>query len=191
MSEEKIWQALVGCCHVAGLDVAPIPGAMDPEMVAERLRARISALQESARQYTSLTQRLQELAPLVGGEALTAVEVIEQLPAYLELARHGVAYLAHQREEALRWYDRAYADPTSERLSDVQRRQRERIAQSSDLQYLSDVIAECRARAEERFGASERRSSISEDLPVEHTRVDTAEIRRIDAQLRRWGMMEG
>lgn len=180
-------------CRGLGIDVVLAEGVPVPAELQGRVVAKLESLTGAQSRYNDMAQQLQKLEPSLireGETSLTAAEILARLPERLHMARHGEAFLAHQRKDALRWFDAARVDPNNpQTLSELDKRQRDRIAASADLQFLADIIVEGKERAESRFGPwGNRRSSAGDELPIQGG-VPAGSVDKVieDARFRRWG----
>lgn len=170
---------LSSLCGDLGIEVALSEGAPIPETLAARLSAKTKSLRDVAGRFNALTEQIQGLAQAVQrqGETLSSDEILKRLPERLEMAKHGDAFLANQRNEAVAWFDRARVDPDNpQNLSEAQKRERERLGNATDLQFLADKIEEFRNAAQGRFG--DIRTSTGDDLPPGSTgRANTLSVK--------------
>jgi hypothetical protein len=157
-------------CAAHGFDVALAAGGELPQGLGERLANKAKALNELQPKYNQLAEGLQKWQSKVlkeGETTLNAAQVLERLSEVFENAEHGQAYVKSLQDDAVAWFDKANVDPANpQSLTDVQKRQRERLANCTDRQQLKDSIVENTAAAKARFGPGlSLRSSVGEELP--------------------------
>lgn len=165
---------LTAVCNGLGINVALSAGSPIPETLEKRVTDQLTTLRNAQANYNDLAAKLQGLGNSLlkeGETALSAAEVLNRLPERIALAKHGEAFVANQQQTALAWFDKARVDPANkDNLTDVDKRRRERIANSTDLQFLADEIAVCQAEAKARFGPGKNmRSSVGHELPEQPT----------------------
>jgi hypothetical protein len=189
--EEKLINLVLAICNALGVNVALMAGKDIPDWLEKSVTDKVGALNGIQGQFNDLAQKLQTVGNSLlkeGETSLTATQVLERLPERIEMAKHGEAFLASQQKEALAWFDKAHVDPGNpQNMSDVQKRNRERLSNCSDLQLLADTIAENRAIAEKRFGPIvNMRSSQGEEIPGGNVENASAEVRRAAAAAETW-----
>lgn len=148
-----------------GVEVALSEEGDIPEGLDERLVSKIGKLSGLTEKYNSVCTRLEALEDAIG--APSKEESIEYLRSKLSLAKHGEKLLEHYRKEATRWFDSAKTAIGKTDLSDSDKRMRNRIVKSEDLDYLEDIISEYREITESTL--SNKRVSEGLDLPKEKT----------------------
>ena len=149
-------------CELLKVDETILENA---ELAEAKLGERIEKLQDRADKFNNLSQSIAELEKLVIAEnetGLSANEIIERLPQRLDYAKHGERFLVEKRNEALKAFDSANVK-TDENMSDNTKRLRGRIENSSDIDFVLEMLELHQGITEERFGLN--RSSIVEELP--------------------------
>jgi hypothetical protein len=189
--EEKLINLVLAICNALGVNVALMAGKDIPDWLEKSVTDKVGALNGIQGQFNEIAQKLQTVGNSLlkeGETSLTATQVLERLPERIEMAKHGEAFLASQQKEALAWFDKAHVDPANpQNMSDVQKRNRERLSNCSDLQLLADTIAENRAIAEKRFGPMvNMRSSQGEEIAGGNVENASAEVRRAAAAAETW-----
>jgi hypothetical protein len=169
--EEQLRRLLETWSNAIGINVALGPGSAIPDTLEKRGVDGITALRNAQGQYNELASKLQGLGAslLKAGETtLSAADVLNRLPERIDMARHGEAFLKNQQELAVGWFDKAKTDPANpQNMSDVDKRERERIANCSNMQELADKIGIYEAAAKARFGPTvNMRSSVGEDVTL-------------------------
>jgi hypothetical protein len=137
-----------------------------PKDYEEKCIERFSALHKGFEEANTLKSALQNIGEKYlkadGEVGVTASETLNRLPERLEKAKHGDAFLLHQRKEALRAFDAAKVDPAKAEMSGLDKKLRARIANSNDLDYLAEELERYQQIAKDRLGLN--KSSESEDL---------------------------
>lgn len=140
-----------------------------PADLGDKITARIDALSAIKAKYADFKAQLENLGKSMvkeGDAPLEASDVMERLPEELSYAKYGRAYLGHLQNQAVEMFDKAKVDPKQD-MTDVQKRQRERLRNSPDIQHLEDCIAEYKAEIEAKFGPLSNQSSGQTELPQE------------------------
>ena len=149
-------------CELLKVDETILENA---ELAESKLSERIEKLQDRADKFNNLSQAIADLEKLVIAEnetGLSANEIIERLPQRLDYAKHGERFLVEKRNEALKAFDSANVK-TDENMSDNAKRLRGRIENSSDIDFVLEMLELHQGITEERFSLN--RSSIVEELP--------------------------
>lgn len=188
--EKELMALILAVCNGLGVNVALVAGQQIPDWLERSLTDKVTALNGAVNQYNEVAKTLQSLGGSLlneGETSLTVAQVLERLPGRLALAGHGEEFLKYRKEEALAWFDKAHVDPANQQgLTDVQKRQRERIAHCNDLTELADTIIVNQEVAKKRFGPQTNlRTSEGDEVP-QNTAEPSAEDRRIRAQMNRW-----
>lgn len=154
--EEQLRKMVETVANAFGVDVKLGPGSAIPDTLEKQILDGVTVLCNTQTQYNDLASKLQTIGTSLlreGETTLSAADVLNRLPERIELAKHGEAFLKYQQQTALGWFDKAKVDPQNkDSLSDVDKRRRERIANSMDLQFLADEIDTYQAEAKSRFG---------------------------------------
>lgn len=167
---------LATVCSLLKVDETTLDNA---DLAGSKLTERIEKLQDKADKYSNLSQAIAGLEKLVIAEnetGLTVSEIVERLPQRLDYARHGERFLCEKRDEALKAYDAANVR-ADENMSDNAKRLRVRIEQSSDIDFVLEMLELHQGIATERFGLN--RSSLVEELPSEKKPVIGAREKQI------------
>lgn len=136
--------------------------------VVEALENRMTQNSEAAAKFTKLAARVQALSKAIDAEAaMTADEVLDKLPAVIELADAGKQLIDVKRTDCLSWFDKATVKPDKAELTDAEKRLRGRIEASKDLDYLADLTDVYRVQAEAKFGGTHRSSTGADDIPAD------------------------
>lgn len=180
MLEDSV-RLLVNTCQGLGIDVALVADetASIPEGLEERLAKKVEALSNIQKQYNSLASMIERIfnkAAENGLEISNLSELENEIPRLCKWAEEGEKVLCSRRDEAIEWFDKAKFQPDVE-MKDSTKRMRERLSNSRDLEYIQDAIDEYRTMAEERFG-NVKRTSLSEELPVENKGSEIKELSR-------------
>lgn len=180
MLEDSV-RILANTCQTLGIDVALVAdeGASVPDGLEERLIKKLENLSTIQKQYNSLATLVEKILEIANQNGLNVASIVElenEIPRLCVWANEGEKVLTARRDEALEWYDKAKFQPDVE-MSESEKRMRNRIANSRDLEHLQDIIEEYRKVAELRFGNSQR-SSVAEELPVENKGAELKEISR-------------
>lgn len=149
-------------CELLKVDETILENA---ELAESKLSERIEKLQDRADKFNNLSQAIADLEKLVIAEnetGLSVNEIIERLPQRLDYAKHGERFLVEKRNEALKAFDSANVK-TDENMSDNAKRLRGRIENSSDIDFVLEMLELHQGITEERFSLN--RSSIVEELP--------------------------
>ncbi|MEW6351293.1 MAG: hypothetical protein AB1646_19740 [Thermodesulfobacteriota bacterium] len=195
-SMPDVMSVLQAVCRTLGIEVVLSAGAPVPDTLEARATGQINALTQASGQFNSLAADLQALSRFViaqGEPNLTSAEILNRLPARLELAAHGEAYLDALQNDALKYYGLARFQAEKRDPTDLENRQMARIRQSASVEELRDWIEEYRPQAESKMGpAGSMRTSVDEDLPTgsgttaTHTAADL-DIRAAAARLHQTG----
>lgn len=174
MFEDSI-RILANACQSLGIDVALVADekASIPEGLEERLMKKVDTLSSIQKQYNSMAasiERVIDKATEGGLEVSSISDVENMMPVLCMWASEGEKVLCARKDEALSWFDKAKFEPDVE-MSEHNKRMRDRISNSRDINYLNDMIDEYRPAAELKFGNTQR-SSIAEELPVENKSVN-------------------
>lgn len=143
-----------------------------PEQLRETtddILKRISGLLDNHKALLSYQSRIKDLESYVVYEdeqGLRSAEILDRLPAKLEYAKHGEAFLNSQRKEAVNWFDRAKVSPDGE-LSENDKRIRRRIVNAQDLGFVEEQLNLYKEIAEGRYGpiASSEPAPIDPEVP--------------------------
>lgn len=168
MIEDYI-RILANTCQALGVDVALVADESVPEGLEERLAKKVEPLATIQKQYNALAASVEKLFAKAAESGLNITNLAElenEIPRLCMWAEEGEKVLCARRDEALEWFDKAKFQPDVE-MKESAKRIRERIANSRDLEAISDWIDEYRTIAEDRYGNTQR-SSIAEELPVEN-----------------------
>jgi hypothetical protein len=171
MEIEKALALITIMCQAVGIDVVLSAGAPIPDTLEKRFTDSAGTLRSTQGQYNDLALKLQTVGTSLlkeGESAISSAEVLNRLPARLEAAKLGDAFLAHQQKAAVTAYDAANVDPKNpQSLTDAQKLLRQSIENSRDLNFLEASIAENTRLAKERFGTggTSNRTSQGDELP--------------------------
>lgn len=163
-------------CELLKVDETILENA---ELAESKLSERIEKLQDRADKFNNLSQAIADLEKLVIAEnetGLSVNEIIERLPQRLDYAKHGERFLVEKRNEALKAFDSANVK-TDENMSDNAKRLRGRIENSSDIDFVLEMLELHQGIVTERFGLN--RSSLVEELPAEKKSVIGAKDKQI------------
>jgi len=153
-------------CEKMGLDVILDEKHPIPEALPEKIFAALDRYEGAYEKHNDLVMKLasisEEHLKNEDGKAPTVAELVGMLPGKLSMAAQADVIIRHQKSEALRLFDLAKLVEGKSDFTPAERRIRARIEESSDLEFLNDMIAEYAPIAEEKFG---RRSSLQEELP--------------------------
>lgn len=166
---EKVLALLTACCAALGIDVVLAKDSV-PDKLQERMEAKLTALKEAQGKYNELASGLQGLENRVkqdGDTSLSSADVLNRLPARLDLAVAGEQYIADLRAEALKWFDSAKVDPQKPEISAEAKAIRDVIAACGAIGQLKAYCAEYKAQAEKRFGPTGMRSSEGSEPPTQ------------------------
>jgi hypothetical protein len=190
--EEQLRKMVEALCNGLGINVALGPGSAIPDTLEKRALDGITALRNVQGQYNELAAKVQALSNALlkpGETVLSAADVLNRLPERLEMATHGEAFLKNRQETAVAWLNKAKVDPKkNESLSEVDKRERDRLSNCTDIQLLEDRITMYQNEAKARFGPTmNMRSSQGEDItpPGQPAAQNSADV-QIDAQFARW-----
>lgn len=161
------WEEMFGdVCGMLGVDLR-VDGDLNASNAMQTINGKLNNLRESHRILIALQTGLYDCERYVIRDdetGLKSEEIVRRLPEALQFARQGKAFLAHQKGEALRWFDIATVRPDVE-LSSNERRIRNRISGSSDLDFIEEQLNLYRDISNSRFGPL--KSSVSEEIPAE------------------------
>lgn len=116
--------------------------------------------------YQSKIKDLESYVVLEDEQGLKSAEILDRLPAKLEYAKHGEAFLVAQRREAVSWFDKAKVTADAD-MSENDKRIRGRISNSQDLGFVEEQLNLYKEIAEGRFGPlrSAESAPIEEEKP--------------------------
>ena len=116
--------------------------------------------------YQSKIKDLESYVVLEDEQGLKSAEILDRLPAKLEYAKHGEAFLVAQRREAVSWFDKAKVTADAD-MSENDKRIRGRISNSQDLGFVEEQLNLYKEIAEGRFGPlrSAESATIEEEKP--------------------------
>lgn len=163
---KEVIALLTAICQSLGIEVALVEDSPIPADLEERATKKAQTLSEIQGKYNSLVSKVQEIGSSIlteGETSLTADATLARLPEVISMSKHGARLLAHQRAEALKFFDAAKISGDKKELTEAEKRLRGRIENCDDLDMLSDWTDEYRPQAEARFG--NRRTSENEELP--------------------------
>lgn len=170
-------------CERMNLNVVLDENHPIPEALPEKMLAHLDKYEGVYEKHNDLVLRLANLAELYftdeEGNTLAVTEMVAQLSGKLDLATQADVIIRHQRKEALRLFDLAKLEHDKDEFTPSERRIRDRIESSMDLEYLADMIDEYAPAAERKF---ERRTSIEEEPPIDAPKSE--EIDRHDQDIR-------
>lgn len=173
MAEEKTIrpdnELLAKVCGLLKVDETTLENV---ELAEAKLVERIEKLQEKSDKFSNLAQSISGLEPYVIADnetGLTVSEIVERLPHRLDYAKHGERFLVEKRDEALKAFDAANVQPDID-LSENTKRLRQRISDSSDIDFVLEMLELHQGIAAERFGLN--RSSQAEELPQENKKPE-------------------
>ncbi len=159
------WEEMFGeVCNMLGVDLR-VDGDLNANSAMSTINNKLNNLKESNRILIALQTGLYECERYVIREdetGLKSEEIVQRLPEMLHFAKQGKSFLAYQKAEALKWFDLATVKPDAD-LSMNDRRIRNRIAGSSDLDFIEEQLNLYKEIANSRFGPV--RSSVSEEIP--------------------------
>lgn len=147
-----------------GVEVALSEDGNIPDGLEERLQTKIGKLVGLTERYNQTCAKLEAIEDVIA--APSKDESIDYLKSKLALSKHGEKLLEHYRKEAIRWFDSAKVAIGKADLSESDKRMRNRISKSEDLDMLEDWITEYRDVAESSL--SSKRVSEGIDLPKEN-----------------------
>lgn len=167
------WEAMFGeVCEMIGVDLR-VDGDMNAGAAMSTISNKLNSLRESHRILIALQTGLYECERYVIRDdetGLKSEEIVRRLPEALHFAKQGKAFLTFQRSEALRWFDMATVKADVD-LSVNDRRIRNRISSSTDLDFIEEQLNLYREISNSRFGPL--KSSVSEEIPKD-TRPQSA-----------------
>jgi hypothetical protein len=170
MMEE--WIALLsGLAKELGVEVAIAEGAELPVGLQDRLSKKIDNFKALNEKYNKLCVSVEKLGEMVcdGVAPSTFDETFNAVESKIAMAAHGEKVLDHYRKDATKWFDSAKVSLGKTDLSDTEKRMRGRIAKSTDMDYLEDVVAEYQAIAE----ANLSNKRVSEGMPIPDANAKT------------------
>ncbi len=161
------WEEMFGeVCNVLGVDLK-VDGDINANNAMITVNTKLNNLKESHRILIALQTGLYDCEKYVIREEETGLkseEIVRRLPEMLHFAKQGQAFLAFQKTEALKWFDVATVKPDVE-LSVNDRKIRNRISGSTDLDFIEEQLNLYREISNSRFGPV--KSSVSEEIPKE------------------------
>lgn len=153
-------------CERMGLAVVLDEKHPIPESLRDKMLAHLDKYEGLHEKHNGLVLRLTNLAEDYFKDdednVPTVADMLNALPEKLDLAAQADVIVRHQRHEALRLFDLAKLEQDKDDFTASERRIRDRIESSKDLEFLNDMIAEYAPVAEAKFA---RRTSIQEELP--------------------------
>lgn len=159
------WEEMFGeVCEMLGVDMR-VDGELNASDAMLTINGKLNNLKESYRLLAALQTGLYECERYVIGEdetGLKSEEIVRRLPESLHFAKQGKSFVMFQRSEALRWFDMATVKPDVE-LSVNDKRIRNRIFGSMDLDFIEEQLNLYREIANSRFGPL--KSSVSQETP--------------------------
>jgi hypothetical protein len=175
MGEERL-ALLADLAEKLGIEVALSEEAALPEGLGDRLVKRIEKLSAFADKYNKLCAKVEALGEKVNCTSFD--QIFDTLSDKVELAKHGEKLIEHYRKEAVKWFDASRVALNKKEMSEAEKRMRNRIENSNDLDYLEDVATDYKAIAESNI--TSKRSSEGSDVPKESNieeEIKNAEIR--------------
>lgn len=180
------WIALLsGLAKGLGVEVAIAEGAELPDGLEDRLNKKIENFKALNEKYNVLCASVEKLGELVcdGVAPATFAETFQAVENKIALSAHGEKVLDLYRKDAVKWFDSAKAAREKPDLSDTEKRMRGRIAKSTDLDYLEDMVAEYKAITETNL--SNKRVSQGAEIPkVETKPLDDRMMTDIEASVK-------
>jgi len=161
MGNTEFFQQILG---QLGVDILLSEDSEVSESTRARVLERIEKLSGVKERYNQLADGLQNFGAKLSEDPLTALDVLARLDGLLDLAQKGEKLVDFKREEALQWFDKAKFSPDKTDLSETEKRIRDRLSQSSDLEWLEDMIAEYKEQAKDKFELN--RFSLADELPT-------------------------
>lgn len=162
-----------------GVDVALSEDGNFPDGLEERLQSKISKLVGLTEKYNSVCAKLEAIEDVIA--APSREESLDFLRQKLAMSKHGEKLLEHYRKDAIKWFDSAKVALGKSDLSDSDKRMRNRISKSDDLDMLEDWIAEYREVTETTL--SSKRSSEGIELPKDSGYTVTQRDKDIEASV--------
>jgi hypothetical protein len=168
----ETWIAmLTNVANSLGIEVALAEGSPLPDGLEERINKKLEQFKALNEKYNKLCVSVEKLAELAcnGVAPASFDETLGILENKIAMAAHGEKLLEHYRKDATKWFDSAKAALDKKELSDSEKRMRNRILKSADLDYLEDVVAEYKAITEANL--SSKRVSEGVELPVTENKI--------------------
>jgi hypothetical protein len=162
MGEERL-ALLADLAEKLGIEVALSEEAALPEGLGDRLVKRIEKLSAFSDKYNKLCAKIEALGEKI--DCTSFDQIFDTLSDKVDLAKHGEKLIEHYRKEAVKWFDASRVALNKKEMSDSEKRMRNRIEDSNDLDYLEDVAADYKAIAESNI--TSKRSSEGSDIPKE------------------------
>lgn len=183
-------EILNSLCKDLGFDVVLSEGTEIPDDLQARFRHRVDAGTEALTRCFEIDSRLSRIKKDVLPDKPNAstMETINALVDKLPAAKHGEAYIADLRIQALAAFDGAKTDPDNKpEMSMSEKTVRGVIESTSDIDALKAWITEYSKVKEDKFPKPDLHTSADEGLPPHVGVADiTAEQKRIAASFKRW-----
>ena len=159
-------------CHGLGIDLSVDDTEESFKALGQTVSNKLGILKESHKTLVSLQQGLAicEKYLIENDETgLKADEIVKRLPEKLRHAENGKKFLDFQKNEALKFFDMATVKPDSD-MSDNDKRIRNRINSSFDLEFIEEQLSLYKEVANGRFGAD--KSAQTAELPKATNKTD-------------------
>jgi len=158
--------------------------------LVERTLEKLNGLTGIRDAYNALAAKLQAMEKALrteGESAVALAQIVERIPARLELATAGEQYIEDLKQAALKAFDSAKVDPSRPDLSDEAKQIRAVIGNCTDIGQLKAYCAEYGAQADARFGRPQsRRTSLAEDPATGSETPLNPEQKRAAASVAAW-----
>lgn len=190
MAENKALEILNSLCKDLGFDVILSEGAEIPADLLTRIKPRVDAWREGLRRYSEMESRLSRVKTEILPDVATAsaMDILNALIDKLPAVKHGEAFLADLRSQALIAFDGAKTDPANKsEMTLAEKTVRGVIESTTDLDALKAWATEYSKEKKAKFPKPDLHTSADEGLPPHVGVADiTAEQRKIDASFQRW-----
>jgi hypothetical protein len=188
--DENAWKVLNQLCKDMGFDVVLSEGQEIPTDLLARINNRVAAGTEALTRCFEIDARLSRVKKdiLPDKPNASTMETLSALIDKLPMAKHGEAYLADLRSQALAAFDGAKTDPANKsEMTMAEKTVRSVIEATSDVDALKAWAAEYSKAKEDKFPKPDLHTSADEGLPP-HVGVAevSAEQKRISASFQRW-----
>jgi len=165
--EKWLWDLINEACGLLKYQALTEGVTEPPEGFEAGFKKQITALLAERAAINDLNAKLTDLGEkfsLKDAEGkIEPVAVLAALPERLKKAEWGDVFLTRLREETTKAFDAAKADPEQKELSELDQKLRKRIGESSDPEYLTEMLEHYGELAKGRFALN--RSSRAQELP--------------------------